>query len=136
MIRQIEAAHNQDDVYLFHSYAHPNAPEPKRWEQVETTTLVPAFILSELKVAFLMGFRIYLPFLIIDMVIVGADFHWHAVAAAGDGVAAVQAAAVRAGGRLAPRVRHAAGELRERVIENAAGKPPNGNHDVSKGTST
>ena len=34
-----------------------------------TTTLVPAFISSELKVAFLMGFRIYLPFLIIDMVI-------------------------------------------------------------------
>jgi flagellar biosynthesis protein FliP len=69
MIRQIEGAHNQDDVYLFHSYAHPNSPEPERWEQVETTTLIPAFILSELKVAFLMGFRIYLPFLIIDMVI-------------------------------------------------------------------
>jgi flagellar biosynthesis protein FliP len=69
MIRQIEGAHNQDDVYLFHNYAHPNSPEPERWEQVETTTLVPAFILSELKVAFLMGFRIYLPFLIIDMVI-------------------------------------------------------------------
>ena len=69
MIRQIEGAHNQDDVYLFHSYAHPNTTEPERWEQVETTSLVPAFILSELKVAFLMGFRIYLPFLIIDMVI-------------------------------------------------------------------
>ena len=32
-------------------------------------TLIPSFILSELKVAFLMGFRLYLPFLIIDMVI-------------------------------------------------------------------
>jgi flagellar biosynthetic protein FliP len=31
--------------------------------------LVPAYMLSELKVAFLMGFRIYLPFLVIDMVI-------------------------------------------------------------------
>ena len=30
---------------------------------------MPAFVLSELKVSFLMGFRIYLPFLIIDMVI-------------------------------------------------------------------
>jgi flagellar biosynthesis protein FliP len=69
MIRQIEGAHNQDDVYMFHSYAHPNSREPSNWEDVETTTLVPAFILSELKVAFLMGFRIYLPFLIIDMVI-------------------------------------------------------------------
>jgi flagellar biosynthesis protein FliP len=69
MIKQIEAAHNQDDVYLFHSYAHPGASEPQRWEEVDTTTLVPAYVLSELKVAFLMGFRIYLPFLIIDMVI-------------------------------------------------------------------
>jgi flagellar biosynthetic protein FliP len=32
-------------------------------------TLVPAFILSELKIAFLMGFRLYLPFLVIDMVV-------------------------------------------------------------------
>jgi flagellar biosynthetic protein FliP len=32
-------------------------------------SLVPAFVLSELKVAFLIGFRIYLPFLVIDMVI-------------------------------------------------------------------
>ena len=32
-------------------------------------TLIPAFILSELKMAFLMGFRIYLPFLVIDMVV-------------------------------------------------------------------
>ena len=36
---------------------------------VDMLTLVPAYVLSELKVAFLMGFRIYLPFLIIDMVI-------------------------------------------------------------------
>ena len=42
---------------------------PERWEDVGTTTLIPAFVLSELKVAFLIGFRIYLPCLIIDMVI-------------------------------------------------------------------
>jgi len=69
MIRQIVAAHNEEDVYLFHGYANKNSPEPKEWSEVATTTLVPAFVLSELKVAFLMGFRIYLPFLIIDMVI-------------------------------------------------------------------
>jgi flagellar biosynthetic protein FliP len=69
MIKQVEAAHNEDDVYLFHSYSKPNSPPPKTWEEVDTTALVPAFVLSELKVAFLMGFRIYLPFLIIDMVI-------------------------------------------------------------------
>ena len=54
----------------FHSYAHPgNGLPPETWAEVDTTSLVPAYVLSELKVAFLMGFRIYLPFLIIDMVI-------------------------------------------------------------------
>lgn len=69
MIKQIVAAHNEDDVYLFHSYGKNDNKMPEKWEDVSTTTLIPAFILSELKVAFLMGFRIYLPFLIIDMVI-------------------------------------------------------------------
>ena len=36
---------------------------------VDMLTLIPSFILSELKIAFLMGFRLYLPFLIIDMVV-------------------------------------------------------------------
>ena len=38
-------------------------------KDVPLTVMVPAFILSELKTAFVMGFRIYLPFLVIDMVI-------------------------------------------------------------------
>ena len=33
------------------------------------TSLIPGFILSELKTAFYMGFKVYLPFLVIDMVI-------------------------------------------------------------------
>ena len=37
--------------------------------QIPATVLIPAFILSELKTAFVMGFQIYLPFLVIDMVI-------------------------------------------------------------------
>lgn len=70
MITQVVAAHNEEDVYLFYSYAHRGSNElPHEWQDVATTTLVPAYILSELKVAFLMGFRVYLPFLIIDMVI-------------------------------------------------------------------
>lgn len=36
---------------------------------VETMVLIPAFVISELKTAFMIGFIIYLPFLIIDMVI-------------------------------------------------------------------
>jgi flagellar biosynthetic protein FliP len=70
MIKQVTAAHNEDDVYMFHHYGHPSeTEEPHQWEEIATTELVPAYVLSELKVAFLMGFRIYLPFLIIDMVI-------------------------------------------------------------------
>ena len=45
------------------------AGQPMIWQEVPTLTLVPSFILSELKAAFLMGFRIYLPFLVVDMVI-------------------------------------------------------------------
>lgn len=72
MIAQIEQAGNEEDVYLFHEYANRTNPEAgtiNSWGDVSTITLIPAFMLSELKTAFLMGFKIYLPFLIIDMVI-------------------------------------------------------------------
>jgi flagellar biosynthetic protein FliP len=42
---------------------------PKSREQVPLTTLIPAFILSELKTAFIIGFVIFIPFLIIDLVV-------------------------------------------------------------------
>jgi flagellar biosynthetic protein FliP len=67
MIRQIDRAGNWEDVFLFTDFARQ--PTPTRWGQVSTVTLIPAFMLSELRTAFLMGFKIYLPFLIIDMVI-------------------------------------------------------------------
>jgi flagellar biosynthetic protein FliP len=41
----------------------------EKFSEVPTLTLIPAFVTSELKIAFLMGFKIYLPFLIIDMVV-------------------------------------------------------------------
>jgi flagellar biosynthetic protein FliP len=41
---------------------------PKTRADVPTSTLIPAFIISELKTAFQIGFIIYLPFLVIDMV--------------------------------------------------------------------
>jgi flagellar biosynthetic protein FliP len=44
-------------------------PEKLTRADVDMVTLVPAYMLSELKTAFLMGFRVYLPFLVIDMVI-------------------------------------------------------------------
>lgn len=42
---------------------------PKNQEEVPTLVLIPAFIISELKTAFTVGFLIYLPFLIIDMIV-------------------------------------------------------------------
>jgi flagellar biosynthetic protein FliP len=67
MAKQIDANHNDADVLLFTEFAHQKPPT--KWKDVGTMTLIPAFMLSELKVAFYLGFRVYLPFLIIDMVI-------------------------------------------------------------------
>ncbi len=67
MIGQIVRGGNDADVLLFHEFA--GKPEPRDWRDVGTMTLIPAFMLSELKTAFLLGFKVYLPFLIIDMVI-------------------------------------------------------------------
>jgi flagellar biosynthetic protein FliP len=44
-------------------------PRPNTPDDVPTLVLVPAFILSELRIAFQIGFIIYIPFLIIDMVV-------------------------------------------------------------------
>jgi flagellar biosynthesis protein FliP len=43
--------------------------DPVRHEDIPTMTLIPAFMLSELKRAFTMGFMIYIPFLVIDMIV-------------------------------------------------------------------
>jgi flagellar biosynthetic protein FliP len=72
MYRQIEQAGNEEDVYLFLEYARDRQVEPDEKIEVAAvplTVMIPAFMLSELKTAFVMGFRIYLPFLVIDMVI-------------------------------------------------------------------
>ena len=44
-------------------------PSPENQEDVPTMTLIPAFMLSELKRAFQIGFMIYIPFLVVDMVV-------------------------------------------------------------------
>jgi flagellar biosynthetic protein FliP len=68
MTRQIEAAGNADDVYLFLD-KQTAAKKDLVWRDVRTEALIPAFVVSELKVAFMMGFKIFLPFLIIDMLV-------------------------------------------------------------------
>lgn len=72
MIMQIERTDNSDDVRLFLEYL-PEPPDPDAtdfgYKDVPIQVLLPAYMLSELKTAFLIGFQIYLPFLILDMVI-------------------------------------------------------------------
>lgn len=43
--------------------------DPENQNDIPTMTLIPAFMLSELKRAFQMGFMIYIPFLVIDMIV-------------------------------------------------------------------
>jgi flagellar biosynthetic protein FliP len=72
MFSQIEATGNEEDVYMMYEYAtERSVPEEEEIckRDVPMIALIPAFILSELKTAFVLGFRIYLPFLVIDMVI-------------------------------------------------------------------
>jgi flagellar biosynthetic protein FliP len=69
MSRQIDMAGNHDDVHLFYAYNDPGAQAPKHFEEVPLQVLLPAYMLSELKTAFLMGFQIFLPFLLIDLVV-------------------------------------------------------------------
>lgn len=71
MFDQIEATDNWSSLYMILNYQGIDTSEPEMITRadISTTTLIPAYMLSELKVAFLMGFRVYLPFLVIDMVI-------------------------------------------------------------------
>jgi flagellar biosynthetic protein FliP len=83
MAEQIRRTDNDDDVYLFLKYL-PSEIDPKTGElpenyvyfdagteekNVPLQALLPAFMLSELKTAFLIGFQIYLPFVVLDIVV-------------------------------------------------------------------
>ena len=67
MFLQIEAHGQAKDLALFIEIAGEERPETR--EDVATHILIPAFIISELRLAFQIGFIIYIPFLIIDMVV-------------------------------------------------------------------
>ena len=56
-------------MHLFIKYLPEEHQSPRNLEDVDLRALLPAFMLSELKTAFLIGFQIYLPFLILDIVI-------------------------------------------------------------------
>ncbi|GJM27128.1 MAG: flagellar biosynthetic protein FliP [Phycisphaerae bacterium] len=55
------------DIAVFMNIA--KKPAPRNFDDVPTTVLIPAFVTSELSQAFVIGFVIYIPFLIIDMVV-------------------------------------------------------------------
>ena len=63
MFRQTREA----DVAVFVNCS--DAPRPESQEDVSTFVLIPAFIISELKTAFQIGFMIYVPFIVIDMIV-------------------------------------------------------------------
>jgi flagellar biosynthetic protein FliP len=57
----------EEELTLFANITLDNKPFEQN--DIPTMTLIPAFMLSELKKAFQMGFMIYIPFLVIDMVV-------------------------------------------------------------------
>lgn len=60
---------NQKDLQLFVEISGVDSESIQEPNDVSFVTLIPAFAISELKIAFLMGFLIYLPFIIIDIVV-------------------------------------------------------------------
>jgi flagellar biosynthetic protein FliP len=57
----------EKDMSLFLSLS--KLPRPKNSDDIPILTLIPAFIISELRTAFQIGFLIYIPFLVVDMVV-------------------------------------------------------------------
>ncbi|MDD2337210.1 MAG: flagellar type III secretion system pore protein FliP [Geobacteraceae bacterium] len=57
----------EKDLALFLSLS--KMPRPKSANDIPTLTIIPAFMISELQTAFQIGFLIYIPFLVVDMVV-------------------------------------------------------------------
>ncbi len=63
MLRQVR----EKDLALFLNLVEADVPQTE--DEIPTVVLMPAFVVSELTIAFQIGFFIYIPFLIIDMVV-------------------------------------------------------------------
>ncbi len=57
----------EEDLRLFLDLA--DGPRPERPEDIGASVLVPAFIVSELRTAFIIGFIVFVPFLVIDLIV-------------------------------------------------------------------
>jgi len=67
-LKEFMGRHTREkDLLLFLNYA--GAERPTGYADIPLSALVPAFAISELKTAFQMGFMIFIPFLVIDMVV-------------------------------------------------------------------
>lgn len=73
---QIDRSGNTDAVWMFVDYQHSMSAsldstprDPETYDELPLATLVSSYLLSELKCAFVIGFKIYLPFLVIDLVV-------------------------------------------------------------------
>ncbi len=77
MSQQIHKAGGEDIVFMLIDYRRPDPNTsagrqfqmPESFEEVEPSIIVTAFMLSELKTAFVIGFQIFLPFVVIDLVV-------------------------------------------------------------------
>lgn len=70
-LREFMVQHTRSEDLALISRA-ADRPNPESWEDTPLTTLIPAFVLSELRAGFIIGFVIFIPFLIIDMVVSAA----------------------------------------------------------------
>jgi len=77
MSEQLRRTGGDDVVWMLIDFRRPNPDseagrnwrEPETFDDVDPSIIVTAYLMSELKSAFLIGFQIYLPFLVVDMVI-------------------------------------------------------------------
>lgn len=72
MIAQICRTHHEEYLLKLYDYVEPDSPgrvEPTEYEQFPLRIVAPAFLLSELTTALFIGFAVYLPFLVIDLVV-------------------------------------------------------------------
>lgn len=67
MFTQISKTKNESDLNMFLKIAGVESVETL--DDIPTVVLIPAFILNELRIAFIIGFTLYLPFIVIDMVV-------------------------------------------------------------------
>jgi flagellar biosynthesis protein FliP len=67
-LRSFMLAHTRPEEIALMTKA-ASEPPPKTPDDVDLRTLVPAFVLSELRAAFIIGFVVFVPFLVVDIVV-------------------------------------------------------------------